>query len=324
LAPSPVQYGDFTLWQRERLSGARLDTLLRYWKRELHGDLPLLRLPTDRPRPPELSHHGLHYPVKLSASLSHELRQLALREGVSLFMTLLAAFVVLLHFYSKQVDILVGSTFANRTRPELENLIGFFVNTLPLRVDLSGHPSFRDLLAQVRAVTLGAHAHQELPLSKIVRSVRPERQSGVNPLYQVVFDVLTPDRNPAVFGYGLQSKVMERRSLGELTMQPMAVEGGTSRFDLAAFLWDMPGSVSGVLEYSTALFDRSTIALMAGRFQTLLSRAASGPDARVHTLLEGFDEQRPRQEIRDRAGYSNLLRERLKRSKRKSIRREAP
>ena len=189
--PSPlqdpsIQYADFTVWQREWLEGEVLQSQLFYWKKQLE-DFSILNLPTDRPRPARQSFRGARLPITLPESLTAAINELSHREGVTPFMLLLAAFQVLLNRYSGQEDVMVGSPIANRRSSELDSLIGFFVNTLVLRADLSGNPTFREALARVREVCLGANAHQELPFEKLVEELKPDRDQSRNPLFQVMF-----------------------------------------------------------------------------------------------------------------------------------------
>ncbi len=184
-----IQYADFAAWQRQRLQGEYLQTQLDYWREHLAG-VPALELPTDRPRPPVATSRGAAHRFTLPASLANSLRVLAHSENVTLFMLLLAVFKVLLHRYSGQDDIIVGSPIAGRVRPELEALIGFFVNSLVLRTALAGNPPFREVLQRVRDTALGAFAHQELPFEKLVEELQPERDLSRNPLFQVIFQLL--------------------------------------------------------------------------------------------------------------------------------------
>ena len=186
----PIQYADYAVWQREWLQGEVLEGQLAYWKEKL-ADLSTLELPTDRPRPPVPSYQGAHLTFDLPAPLTQALKELSRREGTTLFMTLLAAFQVLLHRYSGQEDIAVGTPIAGRGRTELEGLIGFFVNTLVLRSDLAGDPAFTELLARVRETALGAYAHQDLPFEKLVEELSPSRDISRNPLFQVMFNQST-------------------------------------------------------------------------------------------------------------------------------------
>ncbi|KKK44340.1 hypothetical protein LCGC14_3167270, partial [marine sediment metagenome] len=187
LTELPIQYADFAHWQQQWLQGEVLETQLDYWKEQLVGGLPVLQLPTDRPRPAVQTFRGEKQSLLLPKELCETLKALSRREGVTLFMTLLAAFKTLLYRYTGQEDMVVGSPIAGRTRVEFEGLIGFFVNTLVLRTSLSGNPSFRELLGRVSDVTQGAYAHQDLPFEKLVEVLQPERSLSYSPLFQVMF-----------------------------------------------------------------------------------------------------------------------------------------
>jgi amino acid adenylation domain-containing protein len=263
----PIQYLDFALWQRDWLQGEVLQRQVDYWSRQL-ADLPALQLPTDHPRPAVSGFRGAFLPVRLPPRLSAALRALSQREGATLFMTLLAAFQALLARYTGQRDIAVGSPIANRTRAELEGLIGFFVNTLVLRTSLEGDPTFRELLARVRAMALEAYAHQDLPFEKLVEELQPERDLSRNPLYQVVFQLFTP---PTATQPGASLPMLE-------------VKRGTAIFDLAFTLTDSAGGLSGGIEYSTELFEPATVERLAAHFQVLLEGIVADPDARLSTL----------------------------------------
>ena len=199
----------YAVWQRQWLQGEVLERELEYWKKQLRG-LAVLELPTDRPRPPVQSYQGVRQAFTLPSSLIQALKDLSRREGVTLFMTLLAAFQTQLHRYSGQEDIAVGSPIANRSRTELEGLIGFFVNTLVLRTNLEGNPSFRELLGRVREVALGAYAHQDLPFEKLVEELKPERDPSRNPLFQVMM-ILQNASEPMLKLPGLDDRAYRRR-----------------------------------------------------------------------------------------------------------------
>jgi hypothetical protein len=313
----PIQYADFARWQRAWMQGEEMQTQLAYWKQHLSA-LLALQLSTDRPRPKVLSYRGRHRPVMLSKSLTEALRTLAQREGVSLFMTLLAAFKILLHHDTGQDDIVVGTAFANRNRSEWEQLIGFFVNTLPLRTNLKGNPSFRELLRRVREVTLGAYAHQDVPLGTLVKELQSKRDLSRSPLFQVEFTLLTPDHNPAVYGYGLGSTVRETLNLPGLTVTPWDVESGVARFDLAVFIWDLPEGLGGAIEYSTDLFEPATIARMVERFETLLGWVVAEPDARLSGLVRRLNEVERQQQISQEKSYKETVHQKLKSIKRRT------
>ena len=213
----PIQYADYAQWQRDWLQGEVLEQQLNYWKKQLADAPELLALPTDHPRPAVQTDQGATYSFTLSSELTDQLKELSQQEGVTLFMTLLAAFQVLLYRYSNQTDIVVGSPIANRTHAEIERLIGFFVNTLVLRTDLSGNPSFRELLKRVREVTLAAYAHQDLPFEKLVEELNPKRDLSHSPLFQVMFVLqnapMPPFLRPLICLLALHQLIMEQHIL---------------------------------------------------------------------------------------------------------------
>ncbi|MDZ7269872.1 MAG: amino acid adenylation domain-containing protein [candidate division KSB1 bacterium] len=267
----PVQYADFAAWQRQWLQGEVLAAQLDYWKRQLHGIPALLELPTDRPRPAMQSYRGDYQTFSLSAELSAKIRALARREGVTHFMTLLAAWQALLARYSGQDDICVGTPIANRNRAELEPLIGFFVNTLVLRGDLSGDPGFRLLLQRVRDAALGAYAHQDVPFEKIVDALAPERDMSHAPLFQVMFAL----QNTPLAAQGISPG---------LTLSPFEAHSGTAKFDLTLFMVEEEDHFSGALEYNTDLFDAATISRLLAHFERLLDAATAEPDRPLSRL----------------------------------------
>ncbi len=270
LAPLPVQYADYAAWQRAWLAGGSLERQLGWWRERLAGAPRVLELPTDRPRPPVQSGRGELHPVALPAGLSDALRALARREGATLFMTLLAGWQALLAKYSGQDDLLVGTPVAGRTRPELEGLIGFFVNTLALRGRLDGDAPFRSLLARTRDETLGAFANQDLPFERLVEEVEAERDLGRNPLFQVVF-ALEPAERGIPEPAGLRMRVRDE-------------ETHVAKFDLTLALADAVEGLAGSLEYATDLFDAATAARMARHLGVLLAGIAADPDARLSDL----------------------------------------
>ena len=272
LAPLPIQYGDFAVWQRQWLCGAQLETLLGYWKTALDDAPIVLDLPLDRARPPVQSFRGALQMFAVPPAVVKTLKALSQREEVTLFMTLLAAFFALLHRYTSQRDLLVGTPIANRNREELEGLIGFFVNSLVLRSRVSGNPTFRELLAQVRETTLEAYAHQDLPFEKLVEELHRERTLSHNPLFQVMFT--------------LQTAVGAASAASRDAVQPVSDElppqvAGTAKFDLSLSLTETDSGLVGGLEYSTDLFEPATIARMAGHFRTLLEAVAADPESRL-------------------------------------------
>ncbi|MGE5755363.1 MAG: non-ribosomal peptide synthetase, partial [Planctomycetaceae bacterium] len=268
----PIQYADFAVWQRDWLQGKVLQQQLDYWREQLM-DLPVLQLPNDRFRPTEQGYRGARYHLTLPGSLTASLKALGQQEGATLFMTLLAAFQALLVRYTGQEDIVVGSPIANRNRAEIEPLIGFFVNTLVLRTDCGSDPTFRELLGRVREVALGAYAHQDLPFEMLVEKLQPQRDLGRNPLFQVIFQLLN---TPGFTQQAFAGPTSQRAAL--------AVQSGTSKFDLEFDLWESPAGLIGNFEYNTDLFDEATIARMARHYQTLLEGIVADPDQPLSRL----------------------------------------
>ena len=266
----PIQYADFAQWQREWLRGEVLESQLSYWKEQLGDNLPVLELPTTYPRPAVQTHRGARQSLALPKTLSDSLQALSHQEGSTLFMTLLAAFQVLLHRYTGQEDITVGSPVSGRSRVETEGLIGFFVNTLVMRTDISGEPTFLDLLGRVREVALAAYDHWDLPFEKLVEELNPDRNLSHSPLFQVVF--------------AFQNAPRSKLELAGLTLTNLAVDGGTAKFDLSLGLSESPDGLTGSLEYNTDLFDHATITRMQGHFQTLLEGIVDNPDRRLSEL----------------------------------------
>lgn len=265
----PIQYADYAVWQRDWLQGEALESQLAYWRRQLAGLTPL-ELPTDNPRPAVQSFRGASHLLKVLPPLAAALQALSQRRGVTLFMTLLAAFLTLLHRYTGQDDLVLGLPVAGRNIPEVERIIGFFVNTLVLRADLSGDPTFLELLGRVREVALNAYANQDLPFEMIVEELKPERDLSHNPLFQVTFQLLNmPPQAGPVPDAGLETLEINKR---------------TSSFDLAITLWEGPEGITGRVEYSTDLFNGSTIEGLTAHFVTLLEGVATGPGQRLSQL----------------------------------------
>ncbi|RKH14792.1 amino acid adenylation domain-containing protein [Corallococcus sp. CA053C] len=269
LAPLPVQYADHAVWQRQALQGEVLEAQLDYWRQRLDPHA-VLELPTDRPRPAQVDSRGARFALLLPMSLTQQLKHLALREGRTLFSVLLAAFNVLLQRYCAQEDVTVGTPVAGRSRSELEGLIGLFVNTLALRTDLSGDPSFQQLLGRVHDIALGAFAHQEVPFEKLVEVLQPQRSLSHSPLFQVMF--------------ALQNAPMSAAPIPGLRMEPQPVEGGTARFDLTLVASEEPHGLRLTAEYRTALFDEATIARMLGHLRTLLQGVVQDVRLRLSEL----------------------------------------
>jgi amino acid adenylation domain-containing protein len=293
LSALPLQYADFARWQRQWLQGEVLGSQLEYWKHQLAGASGVLVLPSDRPPPPVRTYRGTQQPLVIPRPVSDALKALGHAEGTTLFMMLLAAFNILLYRYTDQTDLLVGTPITNRTRSEIEGLIGCFVNTLVLRTDLSGSPTFRNVLAQVREVALEAYAHQDLPFEKLVEELQPTRDLSRNPLFQVMFN--------------LQDVQMQTWHLPPLSMQLLPVDIGVAQFDLSLVLIENEQGVRGFWEYNTDIFDAATVVRMVGHFQTLLQGIAANPDCRIATVpLMALAEQQALLDVWCGAALDNL------------------
>jgi hypothetical protein len=279
LASLPIQYADFAIWQRQWLQGDVLQSQLDYWQKQLKDAPTLLPLPTDRPRGAVQTFAGAHQEFALSVELTQKLTKLSQQQGCTLFMTLLAAFDTLLYRYTGVADILVGTPIANRDRSEIEGLIGFFVNTLVLRTDLSGNPSFYELLGRVREMAMEAYTHQDLPFEMLVEALQPERDLSHAPLFQVDFL--------------LQNDPLSTVELTGLTVSSLPIETAMAKFDLTLAMQNTPTGLVGVWEYNTDLFDHSTIERMTGHFVTLLEAVVAYPQKRINQLplLTAFEQQ---------------------------------
>ncbi|SBT94564.1 non-ribosomal peptide synthase domain TIGR01720/amino acid adenylation domain-containing protein [Streptomyces sp. DI166] len=296
LPPLPVQYADYAAWQRKKLSGDALTAELEHWRTMLAGAPPVLELPTDRPRPAVLSSTGGSRPFHLPAEAMNGVRELSRRAGVTPFMTLLAAYVVLLHRYSRQEDIVVGVPVANRGQSQIEPLIGYFVNTLALRNDISGNPTFTELLGRVRGTALDAFAHQSVPFERLVEELAPERDLSRSPVFQVSFvfqNIPVPEFDVA----GLRFELLE-------------VESSTARFDLELQVFERGEELDGWFEYNTELFDAATVDRMGGHLKVLLDHLLADPEQRVLdvSLLTEEEERAERREREDtRVEWPNIL-----------------
>ncbi|MEH2068927.1 MAG: amino acid adenylation domain-containing protein [Nostoc sp.] len=266
----PIQYADFAIWQRQCLQAEVLQTQLDYWKQQLKNAPTLLELPTDKPRPAIQTFQGATQYIEFSSQLSQKLANLSRQEGVTLYMTLLAAYVTLLYRYTGSDDIVVGTPLAKRDRLEIEGLIGFFVNTLVLRTDLSGNPSFQELLKRVRQVTLEAYAHPDLPFEELVKALQPQRDLSHTPLFQVMFI--------------LESAPTSEVEMSGLTVSSFAAERTIAKFDLTLFIKNTANGLVAAWQYNTDLFDSPTIERMAGHFVTLLEGVIANPQQPIYQL----------------------------------------
>jgi len=278
LPPLPIQYADFAVWQKQYLSGARLEKLLSYWRGKLAGAAPVIDFPTDHPRPTIQRFQGAAYAVTIPQRLIEGLKRIARSSDATLFMALLAAFKVLLFRYSGSTDLVIGSPTANRTRFEVENLIGFFVNPLLLRTDLSGDPSFLEVLSRVREVTLDAYAHQDLPFERLVEEIQPERSLSHNPLFQIMFVLQNTEKNLAA---------------GSANQSPQ-FRAGTSKFDLTLSALETTDGLTALFEYDAHLFDQTTVSAMAENFEALLASINAQPNKPISNFLI-LDEHQRRQ-----------------------------
>lgn len=281
--PSPlpeltVQYTDYAIWQRNWLQQEDLESQLRYWTRQLK-DLPeALQLPVANRRPENVSFQGARQYFKLSPKLTVEIKSLAMRENVTLFMTLLTGFLILLHRYSSQTDIPVGTAVANRQRAEVEGLIGFFVNTLVMRGNLAGNPTPRELLRRVSDVAISAYEHRDLPFDHVVAALQPTRSSNHHPLFQVVFD--------------LQNTPKHTRGKSRSSFSSMEVTSVPARFDLILSMEDTPEGLQAYWQYNTGLFEPDAITRMSGHLETLLKGMVANPDQSITRLPLLTDEEK--------------------------------
>ncbi|MGI9290684.1 MAG: non-ribosomal peptide synthase/polyketide synthase [Gammaproteobacteria bacterium] len=264
----PVQFADYAAWQTERLQAAELQTDLQYWKEKLAGAPAVLDLPTDRQRPAVQTFNGDWYELRLPADLNQSLKALANQQNATLYMVLMATFNLLLGRYAGQDDLVVGSPIAGRQQSELENLIGFFINTLAIRTSLNEASSFNELLAQLKQSSLEAYAHQELPFEQLVEELQPDRDTSYAPLFQVMFI--------------LQNAPVTRQNWSELEASPVLFDFGFAKLDLTLSMEESGDELVGYFEYNTDLFDKRTIAQLAGHLHNLLQQVVSSPDATLN------------------------------------------
>ena len=279
LAPLPIQYADFAVWQQQWMKDEVLIKQLSYWKQQLAGVPALLEWPADFPRPEKLSYLGARQLIRIPKALTEALAVLSQREGCTLFMTLLAAFQTLAARYTRQEDIVVGTPIANRNRAEIEGLIGGFVNTLVMRANLSGNPTFREVMARVRETALAAYAHQDLPFEKLVEELHPARNQSYHPIFQVMF----------IF----QNAPMPVLKTANLSIQPFEIDAGAAKFDLTFNLEQTAEGLSGWIEYATDLFTADSITRFCGHYQMLLEGMVANVDQPIATLpITTADERR--------------------------------
>jgi len=305
LAELPIQYADFAVWQREWLQGEVLERQLAYWKRQLGGGPPALKLPIDNSRPDLPTRRGAERSHVLPTTLAESLKTLSLEQNCTLFMTLLAAFNILLYYLTGQTDIAVGTDIANRNRAETENLIGFFVNQLVLRTELSREFTLTELLGRVRAITLDAYARQDLPFEKLVEALNPSRDDGGTPLFQVKMALLNAP--------------VDELSLPGLTLSPIKSATGAAKFDLLLNLYDRKDGLEASLQYDADLFKESTARRILDRFHKLLDRIVERPDARLQDLVESLIEDDKREELEEQKTMETYRLRKLKNIRRKVV-----
>ena len=274
LPPLPIQYADYAVWQRRWLQGPEMEEQLSYWQEQFHGELPTLDLPTDHPRPAQPTHRGAQRAVTLPAPLVEALGELGRQHGATLFATLLAAFNALLYRYTGQDDLVVGTPIAGRRRAELEGLIGFFLNTLALRTDLTGNPSFEELLGRVRRTTTAAYSNQDVPFERLVEALALERDLSRTPLFQVMFV--------------LQNFPMGPVELPGLHLEPLEGVHLTAKMDLHVHLYEVEEGLRCTFDYSTDLFEAETIERMLGHYQQLLELVVADPTQPLKRLALGL------------------------------------
>ncbi len=308
LAELPIQYTDYAAWQREWLRGEVLDRQLSYWKNQLSGELPVLELPTDRPRPAMQTYPGARAGLRLSRELSQALVTLSQREGVTLFMTLLAGFKVLLHHYTAQDDIIIGSPIANRPRAETEKLIGFFLNNLALRTDLSGDPSFRELLSRVRQTALDAYANQDVPFEKIIEELKPERDLSRSAIFQVYFNLFSFSDEIELPGATPQTVSFVDAWLHS--------EENQSKFDLTLYAGLQNETLKLAFVYNSDLFEESSITLMLEHLRNLLAAVVSNPETSIsdYALSDKSEISIAENNIRPANAFARFEREEIEQS----------
>jgi amino acid adenylation domain-containing protein len=303
----PIQYADYAIWQRNWLQGEVLDLQLAYWKKNLEGAPPVLLLPTDRPRPVIPTFRGVTHRFMLPASLADGIRTLSRQQSGTPFMTMLAAFQTMILHHTQNPDVVLGTDLANRTHLQTEALIGFFVNLLALRTDLSGDPTFADLLSRVREAALGAYAHQDLPFDKLVEELQPERSLSHNPLVQVLFvQQNTPRATDDLPGL-------------QIVPYPLRVQ---SKFDMAVFVTEAEQGMSVIWLYNPDLFDATTIERMAELYQLVLEKATSDSELRLSHLLEVMADADRKQRATQHKEFQEVGKQKLKSTKRKVVVRE--
>ncbi len=318
LPPLDLQYTDFIRWQTEMLASPEGERLWAYWKKQLAGPLPVLNLPTDRPRPPIQTFHGAQHDFTVNDELARSLKARAKTEGTTLYMVLLAAFEVMLYHHSGQEDILVASPMVGRSRAEFEGIVGFFANPVVLRANLSGNPTFRAFLDRVRQTALAALEHQDYPTLRLVQRLRPTRDLSRSPLCQAMFALDKPHRlaEQTVPAFALGETGLRMNS-GGLLLESIPLERRAAALDLVMLIIETAGSFSASIRYNSDLFDADTIIRMAGHFEILLNRIATQPNTKLNALKEILAEADWQQQVATRKEFRQVNLQKLKTVKRK-------
>lgn len=302
----PIQYADYAIWQREWLTGDVLDQQLKYWQEQLAGVPQTLALAVNRPRPATQSFSGGHQRFEVPLELSEQLKELSRQESCSLYMTVLTAYQILLYYYSGQEQFTIGTPVAGRNQLATEDLIGFFVNTVVMRGELSGNPTFRELLGRVRETCLGAYANQDVPFAKVVEVMQPERDLNRSPLFQVWFMLV--------------DSPLKKLRLGNLKLQQFNFDAVTAISDLSLLVTNVEPHLSGVLEYNSHLFDSSAIERMLQNLELLLRRIVAEPDTQLNALVESLTQADSERRSLKAQEFKSSDRQALKSIKRKVIR----
>jgi amino acid adenylation domain-containing protein len=281
LPPQNLSYVDYVQWQNQMLASAAGERLWAYWREQLAGELSVLNVPTDRPRSPVQTYQGASHSFRLKEELAHRLKGLAQAEKATLYMTLLAAFQVLLYRYTGQEDILVGSPTFGRTQREFVEIVGYFVNPVVLRANLGGNPTFQAFLSQVRQTVLGAIAHQDYPFPLLVERLQPNRDLSRSPIFQVLFALQKPQQFEEVVELFAPSETASQVNWGELKLEPFEIPQQEGQFDLTLEMIEAGESLFGVFKYNTDLFEADTITRMSGHFHTLLEAIVTNPQQPV-------------------------------------------
>jgi hypothetical protein len=320
LPPLELQYTDFIRWQTEILASPEGERLWAYWKKQLAGPLPVLNLPTDRPRPPIQTFHGAQQDFTVNDELARRLKALAKAEGATLYMVLLAAFEVMLYYHTGQEDILVASPMVGRSRAEFEGIVGFFANPVVLRAKLSGTPTFRAFLGQVRETVLAALDHQDYPTIRLVQRLRPARDLSRSPLCQVMFALDKPHRlaEQTVPAFALGETGLRMNS-GGLLLESLPVERRAAALDLVMLIIETAASFSASIRYNSDLFDAAAIIRMAEHFEILLRHVVTQPNAGLNVLKEILAEADRQQQVTTRQEYRKANLQKLKTVKRKPV-----